>query len=410
MHAPTEGQSRQSTASRETIAFLLDYSPTNWCSREDYHVGLCQALAAKGVGSVLVFSKALPAELESSFRQKGIESAVIDYQGKGVAYSVALDALAQGLPRFAYYYRELGKLVSKYSVTAVHISYFTYFSVVPWLARLLGVRSIVFEAVNGGVWRARSWKKKLLNLRTRLLTQPVKRVVAISAFVKEQLIQAGVPGNKIVVRHLGVDSKRYTPEPDAKLRLAERYAIRSEEIVLVTVSFLNPIKHTETILEACSLLVERGVRLRLLVAGDGPRRRELEALCQTIGIADRVHWLGHCDDPRQLLQGGDVFALASVGEAFGFVLCEAMACGIPVVATRSGGIVEVVEDGKTGLLVPPLDPGALADSIQQLLENPELRRSIVATGPNRVRAKFTVEATIENTIRMYESLGLIQTH
>jgi len=87
-----------------------------------------------------------------------------------------------------------------------------------------------------------------------------------------------------------------------------------------------------------------------------------------------------------------------------------MACGMPVVATRSGGIVEVVEDGKTGLLVPPLDPGALADSIQQLLENPELRRSIVAAGPNRVRAKFTVEATIENTIRMYESLGLIQTH
>lgn len=375
----------------QTIAFLLDYAPQNWCSREDYHVGLCRELAARGADSVLVFAKDVPPDLATRFREMGIKWVTIDY-GKGAAH----------------YYRELGKLVRNYSVTSVHICYFDYFSLVPWLARLQGVRSIIFEAMNGGELRARSWKKSLLQVRTRAATLPIKRVIAISDFVKDQLIKAGMPAAKVFRRYLGVDTRFFLPNTSSGNCLASKYRSSPEEVVLVSVSFLNPIKHIDTIIEACGLLSERGVRFKLLLAGDGPLRSELEAMSRRLNLADRIVWLGHSSDPRSLLQGGDVFLLASVGEAFGLVLAEAMACGLPVVAARSGGIVEVVKDRETGFLVSPLNAQAFAEALMELIGNSELRKTMGNRGLKRVEQEFTLENSIHNTVTVYESMKLLK--
>ncbi len=108
-----------------------------------------------------------------------------------------------------------------------------------------------------------------------------------------------------------------------------------------------------------------------------------------------------------LLQGSDIFTLASTAEAFGLVLTEAMGCGLPVVATRSGGIVEIVDDKVTGLLVPPLNPEALAEALRQLIENPAFRKELGDRGRKRVEQKFTVDEVVANTMRIYESMNLI---
>jgi glycosyltransferase involved in cell wall biosynthesis len=97
-----------------------------------------------------------------------------------------------------------------------------------------------------------------------------------------------------------------------------------------------------------------------------------------------------------------------VGEAFGFVLPEAMACGLPVVASRSGGIVEIVKDGETGLLVQPKNPEAFAEALRELVEKPELRAALGAQGVNRVAGSFTVKAVVENTMKIYDSIGLCE--
>src|ERR1044072_714937 len=299
-----------------TIAFLLDYAPQTWCSREDYHVSLCQALASRGVRSVLVFAKELPAELATTFKQKGIQSLAIDY-GKGLAH----------------YYQELGTVIRKHSVTAVHICYFDYFSPIAWMARLHGVKTIIYEAVNSGTFTARTWKKSLLRLRTGVMTRPLTRVIAISDFVKAQLVASGVAEEKIDVRYLGIDHRRFVPDTEARRRLRSQFAIRPEELVVTTVSFLNPFKNPHIILEACGQLTRDGIAYQLFVAGDGPLRENLENLSRKLNISARVHWLGHIADPRQILQGSDIFALASTGEAFCLVLPEAVACGVTVVET-----------------------------------------------------------------------------
>lgn len=372
---------------RGGVVFLLDSAPSTWTSQEDRHLRLCQALTREGVQPILVFARPLHPEIESRLRSGGARVEAIDYGAGSV-----------------HFYRALRTLVKTSSVTTAHILFFDYFSALPWIARLCGIPVIIYEMQNSGEFRARSWKGWLLRLRTRIMTWPVNRVIAISEFVKQQLLAAGVPARKIVVRYLGVDTERFLPNPRAREWWAAQFSIRSDEVILSTVSYLRPFKHPQVLVEACSALRERNVPVRLFVAGDGAMLPELKACATRLGLDDRVHWLGNVADPRSLLQASDIFALASVGEAFGLVLAEAMACGVPVVGSRSGSLMEVVEDGRTGLLFTPLDAVALAEAIEELSRDVSRRREMSARAVDRVRALFTVDIAVLNTVDIYESL------
>ena len=372
---------------RGSVVFLLDSAPSTWTSQEDRHLRLCQALIRKGVQPVLVFARILRPEIESRLRSSGAHIEAIDY-GEGPLN----------------YWRTLRRLVKKFSVTTAHIVFFDYFSAVPWIARLCGIPLVIYEMQNSGEFRATSWKRWLLRLRTKIMTRPVRRVIAISEFVKRQLLAAGVPSRKIVVRYLGVDTERFIPNRPAREQWAARFSIRPNEVILSTVSYLRPFKNPQVLVEACKELRERNVPVRLLVAGDGDMLADLKALAKRLGVEDQVHWLGNVSDPRTLLQASDIFVLASVGEAFGLVLAEAMACGVPVVGSRSGSLSEVVEDGHTGLLAPPLDAAAFAEAIGRLSRDVPRRREMAARAIDRVRACFTVDMAVVKTIDIYESL------
>jgi glycosyltransferase involved in cell wall biosynthesis len=373
--------------SRNTIVFLLDSAPSTWTSQEDRHLRLCQALIRKHVQPILVFARPLRPEIESRLRSSGAQIETIDY-GEG----------------FVHYYRTLRSLVKKSAVTTAHIVFFDYFSALPWIARLCGIRRVIYEMQNSGEFRATSWKRWLLRLRTKAMTSPVARVIAISEFVKRQIIAAGVPTGKIVVRYLGVDTERFVPDPEARQQWADRFSIRSDELILSTVSYLRPFKNPQVLVEACRELRRRDVPAHLFVAGDGDMLPDLKALAERLGIADRVHWLGSVADPRTLLQASDIFLLASVGEAFGLVLAEAMACGVPVVGSRSGSLTEVVEDGRTGLLSTPFDAIAFAEAIERLGRDVSRRREMAGRAVTRVRERFTLDITVAKTIDVYESL------
>ena len=122
------------------------------------------------------------------------------------------------------------------------------------------------------------------------------------------------------------------------------------------------------LLEAAALVLRRCPDAEFVIAGDGPRRQELEALAQAQGIASRVQFIGHADDVPALLASSDLFVLPSRSEAFPNSVLEAMATGLPIVATRVGGIVELVENQRTGVLVPPDDARALGHAMLDLIQ------------------------------------------
>jgi glycosyltransferase involved in cell wall biosynthesis len=368
-------------------AFLLDSAPRTWSSQEDRHLRLCQALSARGSQPILVFAAKLPPEIQDRFERGGVAIETINYE-EGISH----------------YYKELGKLIERNSIERVHIIFFDYFRAVMWLARIQGVKSIVYEMQNGGVFKARSWKRQLIHARNRIMTAPLVRIIAISDYIKGQLVEGGIDEEKIVVRHLGIDTDRFKPDAAERERWAKEFSIQPDEIILSTVSYLRPIKSPEIIVQACGLLAKRSVPFRFFAGGDGEMLEELKQLSWDLGIAERVHWLGLVTDPLSLLQASDLFLLATVGEAFGLVLTEAMACGVPVVGCRAGAIPEVVKDGETGLLVEPGSAEAMADAIEILARDEAKRSSMGQSSAARVHAHFTLDKTVNETLKIYDSL------
>jgi len=152
------------------------------------------------------------------------------------------------------------------------------------------------------------------------------------------------------------------------------------------------------------LLAKRMLSFKLLVGGDGAMLEELRNLANDLGVADRIHWLGYCDDPSTLLQATDIFVLASTGEAFGLVTAEAMACGVPVVGSRSGATPEIVADGVSGLLATPRDEVSFADAIEKIARDYTLRRAMSMRGLARVREEFNVERDADETLQIYQAV------
>lgn len=375
-----------SRSNHHSIALLLDSAPRTWTSQEDLHLHLCKALISRGAKITLVYASPIKREIADRFLQCGAAIEIAPYH------------------QIVGYYCALSTIIKKHSVSLIHVCFFDYFSVVPWIVRLNGVRNIVFEQLNSGVLRATSWRRKLIQWRGAVATWPPKRIVAISNFVKDELVKSGVNERKIIVRHLGIDTERFQPDPKAREWLVTKYGISSNELILSTVSVLRSFKHPEMIIESCGVLDRRGIPFRLFMAGDGDLLQGLRELCEKLGLVDKVHWLGYCPDPKPLLQGSDVFLLTSVGEAFGLVLTEAMACGVPVVGSRSGAIAEVVEDGVTGLLAEPMNTTSFADAIERLSTDRENLKRLAANCRPRVESQFSVGRYVERTLRIYDSI------
>ena len=255
-------------------------------------------------------------------------------------------------------------------------------------ARLAGLPAITTRRMDRAV--RRGW-------RTRLIYGSlVQRAVAISPAVAARLREGGVPAALVRTICSAVDPRSLEPSrrPQAT-RGAEGLA--QDEQLLLCLASLVPRKGVDVLLRALARLAERPA---LWIAGDGPERSGLEKLSQQLGVASRVRFLGARSDAADLLAACDVFVLPSRLEGLGVAALEAMAAGRPVVASKVGGLAESVIEGRTGLLVPPDDPVALAGALQRLLEDGELRRELGAAGPDRVAEGFLPEQMVE----AYESL------
>jgi glycosyltransferase involved in cell wall biosynthesis len=368
------------------LALLFDCRPQSRTSREDQHIAVCRALRAEGVQPLIVFSR-IAADIRSAYEDMGAVVEELNYHRDLLAYS-----------------RRLNELFRQHEVDTVDIEFFNYYDPIAWISRLNGVKNIVFTESNSGIYRARSWKAALIRARAALVTAPVTRGVAISHFIRGQMLRLGFPAEHTHVIHKGIDPRRYQPDPAARGRLVQQYNIRPGEIILGTASIMRTFKHPETILQACAALHSRNVPFRLFMMGNGELVPELQSMASLLGIGDRLHWLGYSAHPEEHMRGWDVFLLASEGEAFGFVLIEAMSCGVPVIGTSSGAIPEIVDHGRSGLLVPLLDSAAMADAIESLAGDESRRLAMAAASTARVKDHFHVDSAVAKTMAVYESM------
>lgn len=223
--------------------------------------------------------------------------------------------------------------------------------------------------------------------------------VAISSYARSQILRCCDPAmwDKVHTCRLGVDGSVFEPRP-------EPGGGGPPEIVCV--GRLAPVKAQYILIEAILVLAGRGVPAVLRLVGDGPDRRMLEESAARMGIADRVIFDGwrNQDEVRERYRSATVFAMASFAEGIPVVLMEAMSMEIPVLATRIMGIPELIEDGASGVLVPPADPDALAGGLERLLRDAELRRRLGPAGRKKVLADFDLRANcaaLEKIFRKY---------
>jgi len=217
----------------------------------------------------------------------------------------------------------------------------------------------------------------------------------------------GVPPERIKAIPNGVDLTRYRARsPSRILALRQRYHIPPDHLVLGSVGRLVEVKQYHHLLTAFAALQRQdGVMpCRLVLIGDGPLRDKLTELAQQLGMQDHVHFLGHQDHVHELLNLLDIFVLTSRSEGMSNTILEAMATGLPVVATDVGGTRELVVDGQTGVLVPPQEPDQLAQALAVLLANPARRGEMGRQARQRVEDVFALPIMVRAYETLYEQL------
>ena len=260
------------------------------------------------------------------------------------------------------------------------------------------------------IWHARVIESG--GLMDRVLGRLSTRIVAISKAVKRRF-EAVTDPEKVVVIYNGVDTRRFNPSSVDGRAIRRAFSIPEESLVIGTVSQLIPWKGVEYLIRAFHSILKEDPSARLLIAGDevpssrGYRER-LVSLADSCGIGERVIFTGFREDIPRVMAAMDVFVLPSLREALGRVLIEAMAMERPVVATKTGGVPEVVIDGETGILVPPEDHEALRDAIITIARDRDLARRLGKKGRERVERLFTMEGHTRKIQDLY--LEILRDH
>lgn len=251
--------------------------------------------------------------------------------------------------------------------------------------------------------------------RNMLSERPFRRMflryadvlIAISRAVKSSYDEHVSKSQNVAVIHNGVDIGKFSPSYNRQRAFRNRIGIPDDGFVIGHIARICPDKGQETLIDAMSRVVEKHPEARALIVGDttiDDSESFLFSLKQRImdrGLSEKVILTGFVENIIDLYADLDIVVLPSKCEPFGRAIIEAMAMGIPVVATQAGGAVEVVDHGVTGLLVPPNDPAQLAEAILRLMESKSVAEQFGANGRKRVERLFSIEENVRKTEQIY---------
>ena len=223
--------------------------------------------------------------------------------------------------------------------------------------------------------------------------------IAASEAIRHMLVSDGVPEARTVTVHEGIDVEHILAAPLVDVH--QLFFLPHGAPVVGNIAALVPHKGQRHLIEAAHLVVQKLPDVRFVILGEGELREALERLVKEYHLEKHVLLPGFRTDVLGCLKSFDVFVMSSVTEGLGTSLLDAMACSRPIIATNAGGIPEVVDDGVSGLLVPPRDHHAMADAIVALVSNEPRRKAMGEAGFARVNEKFTVERMIAGTAAVY---------
>ncbi len=247
--------------------------------------------------------------------------------------------------------------------------------------------------------QGRRWRYKLLR---RLCSPLLARVITVSEHMRRWATsEVGTSERRVVHIYNGVDTQRFAP---GSQRLP--HEIPDGALVVGMVARLDPIKDPMTLLQAFARLRVRHDNAYLVIVGNGPLREQIEGHVEAAGLTDSVWMAGARDDIPALLRGMDIFVLPSLNEGISNTILEAMATGLPVIATRAGGNPELVVAGETGSLFAPGDVAGLTAHLEAYAGNADLRRRHGAAARRRVESTFSPQAMVDGYLSLYDGLSV----
>ena len=298
---------------------------------------------------------------------------------------------------------DLARILKRHPANILHLYFTGFLSPYPWVARLRGVAKVFFTDQGSHpegyvATRRPMWKR----LAARALNLPLNQVICISDYNMDCMLRRGLIDAGRVMRIYNSVDLAAAHGDGAAFRL--RHGVPAGAPVVAQVSWMIPEKGITDLVEAARIVLQRIPPAHFLLAGEGQHRNEYMAMARTLGMEEHFTWTGLVHNPvaEGLYAAADVVCQVSRWEeAFGWVIAEAMAAGRPLVATRVGGIPELVTDGGNGFLVAPRAPAEIAERLVQLLEDSALRARMGAAGRLAAERKFDLAGNLDTLMRAY---------
>jgi len=237
-----------------------------------------------------------------------------------------------------------------------------------------------------------------------LIIRKVDSFIAISQEIADGLMKDGIPPERI--RHITnfVDTDKFRPINNSERHMFKRTLSLDKNIVINFTGRIVKRKGLDILINAFAKNTELTFSSRLLIVGTGPDEQRVKEMVSDFGIGDKVRFLGHSSEVTRYYQASDIFVLPSYAEGMPNSLLEAMACGLPVIASRIGGVVDVVEDGRSGILFEPGDVTGLSSAMIKLLKDVELRQRLGAEARKRIVEGFSIDKIADEYINLYGKL------
>jgi len=374
----------------KTVLTILGLSSRFVGGSETYARELSEQLAKEGWQSVICFLDEPPEQVRQYLLMSNVSIAVLPN-------SVTPNRQA---------FRDFAALLRRYRPDIIHLQLVGFIHFYPWLAKLLAAEKIFFTDQGSHPSdyvprRAKLWKR----LAVRVINLPMSKVICVSRYNYDNFkVRDILPVNRFEVIYNSADFSRVSESEQRRLRFRTKYGIPHDRPVILQVSWIIPEKGITDLLEAVKLVHEQNPNAHLVLSGEGSYRAEFTARGKELGLDGHVTWTGIVVDPfaEGVYDAADVVCQVSRWqEAFGQTIVEAMACKKPVIATRVGGIPELIEDGKSGFIVEPRDPKAIAEKINILLNCPPLRTRMGQVGYAVAQNRFDLRKNVQRVLQLY---------
>jgi glycosyltransferase involved in cell wall biosynthesis len=373
----------------KTLISVFGIEPARIGGAEAYARELSVQLGERGWQSVLCFLKEPPEAVRAFLQLPNVRIEVIENSWRTRWRAILA----------------VRRILRRYQPEILHLHFTGFIGPYPWLAKLCSVKQVVFtdhsSQPEGYVTRrAPYWKRRL----ARLVNRPMTRVITVSNYGYRCVAGRDLfPAERLEMVYNSADLSRASNRQQTT-DFRSRHAIPEDRTLVAQVSWIIPEKGIGDLLAAARLVVSKNPKVHFVFVGEGAHRERYTRQAVEMGLEDNVTWTGQIEDPI----GEGVFTAADIvcqvsrwEEVFGYVIAEAMSFGKPMVATRVGGIPELVEDGKSGYVVERGDAGAIAESILTLAADRQLRERMGSAGLIVANARFDLKRNVERVVRSY---------